>query len=152
MDMHQLTRIFCQIDDFCKEFHDHMKQHLLPSSSKNRRGPACSLSDSEIMTILIFFQSSGYRNFKQFYIGFLSEYWGKAFPTLPSYHRFLEIMSRVVIPFVLFSQWHGGHRTGIYYIDSSGLPVSHLKRSKRHKTFKEAAKYMGIRQWVGFLD
>jgi len=42
---------------------------------------------------------------------------------------------------ILFSQLRCSKRTGIYYIDSSCLPVCHLKRSKRHKTFKQAAEY-----------
>ena len=42
---------------------------------------------------------------------------------------------------VLFTQIRSGKRTGIYYIDSSCLPVCHLKRSRRHKTFDEIAKY-----------
>lgn len=33
------------------------------------------------------------------------------------------------------------NRTGIYYIDSSCLPVCHLKRSNRHKTFDTIAQY-----------
>ena len=141
MDIHQLTRIFCQIDDFCKELNSYTNQKALPSPSRSKRGPRCSLSDSEIMTILIFFQASGYRNFKTFYTHFLLDYWHHAFPNLPSYHRFLELMPRVAIPLVLFSQLNCGKKTGLYYIDSSCLPVCHLKRSKRHKTFKEIAQY-----------
>ena len=143
MDMNQLTRIFCQVDDFCKEFNQYSQNKLLPSSTGNghRRGPKCCLSDSEIMTILIFFQSSGWRNFKHFYIQFLDVYWKKEFPHLPSYNRFIEIMDRVVIHLVLFSQLNTGKRTGIYFIDLTCLPACHLKRSKRHKTFDEIAKY-----------
>lgn len=141
MDINQLTRIFCEIDDFCNEFNDHMKHQLLPSTRKNRPGPNCSLSDSEMMVILVFFQSSGYRHFKAFYTQFLAVYWKSAFPTLPSYNRFIELMPRVIAPLTLFSQLHTGKRTGIYYVDSSCLPVCHLKRSRRHKTFEEVAKY-----------
>lgn len=141
MDISQLTRIFCEIDDFCKEFNNHMEGQLLPSSSGARRGPRCCLSDSEIMLILIFFQSSRYRNFKTFYVSFLSEYFKTAFPALPSYNRFIEIMPRVMMQLTLFSQLRFKKRTGIYYVDSSCLPVSHLKRSKRHKTFKNVAEY-----------
>ena len=36
---------------------------------------------------------------------------------------------------------YAGKRTGIYYIDSSCLPVCHIKRSKRHKTFDKIAEY-----------
>ncbi len=50
-------------------------------------------------------------------------------------------MGRAIVPMVLFTQLHLGKRTGIYYIDSSYLPVSHLKRSKRHKTFSQIAQY-----------
>lgn len=141
MDTNQLTRIFCEIDDFCKEFSDYITTKMLPTSSKGQRGPRCRLSDSEIMTILIVFQSSGFRNFKKYYCGFLSEYWCSAFPKLPSYNRFIEIMPRVVMQLILFSQLRCGKRTGIYYIDSSCLPVCHLKRSKRNKSFKNVAKY-----------
>lgn len=41
----------------------------------------------------------------------------------------------------IFTQFKGGKKTGIYYIDSSCLPVCHLKRSKRHKTFDAIADY-----------
>lgn len=143
MDISQLTRIFCQIDDFCKELKQYSHKKLLPSLSdpSHRRGPKCCLNDSEIMTILIFFQSSGWRNFKNFYLQFLGVYWKKEFPHLPSYNRFIELMSRVIFPLVLFSQINAGKRTGFYYIDSTCLPVCHLKRSRRNKTFKEIAKY-----------
>jgi len=34
-----------------------------------------------------------------------------------------------------------GKRTGIYYIDSSCLPVCHLKRHRRHKVFENIATF-----------
>ncbi|MDX1940002.1 MAG: IS982 family transposase [Saprospiraceae bacterium] len=114
--------------------------YLLPSS-KSRKGPLCCLSDSEIMTILILFQSSQWRNFKNYYTYFLATFHKTAFPKLPSYNRFIEIMHRVIFHLVLFSQIYSGKRTGIYYIDSTCLPVCHLKRSARHKTFDEIAQY-----------
>jgi hypothetical protein len=143
MDMNQLTRIFCDIDDFCKELNGYMQNKLLPSPnvSPARKGPPCCLSDSEIMTILIFFQSSSFRNFKHFYTGFLCVYWKNEFPILPSYNRFIEIMNRVIFHLTLFAQVRSGKHTGIYYIDSTCLPVCHLKRSRRHKTFDEIAQY-----------
>jgi hypothetical protein len=114
--------------------------YFLPSPTK-RRGPKCCLSDSEIMMILILFQSSQWRNFKNYYNHFLSTYYKTAFPKLPSYNRFIEIMNRVIFHLILFSQINSGKRTGIYFIDSTCLPVCHLKRSTRHKTFDEIAQY-----------
>lgn len=137
----QLVTIFCEIDDFCKELDKNMSQSLLQGPTKGRRGPACSLSISEIMTIKILFQMIGYRNFKTFYCSFLQVYWKHYFPELPSYTRMVELIHRAIFPLTLFTQFKAGKRTGIYYIDASCLPVSHLKRSRRNKVFKEIAEY-----------
>lgn len=137
----QLITIFCEVDDFCKEFDQNISQPLLSSPTKGRRGPKCSLSISEIMTIKILFQMVGYRNFKTFYTGFLQKYWLHYFPSLPSYNRFVELMPRAIVPLTIFTQLNCGKKTGIYYIDSSCLPVCHLKRSKRNKTFDAVAHY-----------
>jgi hypothetical protein len=134
MTERQLVSIFCEIDDFCKELDKNISQSLLTNLKKSKRGPDCCLSVSEIMSIQILFQMIGYRNFKTFYL-FLESYWKKYFPKLPSYQRFIELMSRTIFPLTLFTQIKSGKKTGIYYIDSSCLPVSHLKRSKRNKTF-----------------
>ncbi len=50
-------------------------------------------------------------------------------------------MKRAIFPMTVFTQLKSGKRTGIYYLDSSCLPVSHLKRSRRHKTFDQIAQY-----------
>lgn len=140
MDINQLTDIFCQVDDFCKDFDSYVHAKLLPNPSPHR-GPSCCLSEAEIMTILIAFQNSGYRHFKLFYTGHIRQFWRGAFPSLPSYNRFIELIHRVFFHLILFAQIHSGKRTGIYYIDSSCLPVCHLKRSSRHKTFDAIAEY-----------
>lgn len=138
---HQLVSIFCEIDDFCKELEKNMSQLQLTGPSKGKRGPAGCLSISEIMMIQILFQMVGYRNFKTFYTSFLQVYWRKYFPKLPSYQRFVELMSRALFALTMFTQFKSGKKTGIYYIDGSCLPVCHLKRSKRNKVFKEIAQY-----------
>lgn len=105
MDMNQLTGIFCQIDDFCKELNHYSKGKFLPSPT-TRRGPACCLSDSEIMTILILFQSSRWRDFKNYYHHFLSTYYHAAFSTLPSY------IETVINHFKHhYHIWHTRHRS-----------------------------------------
>jgi len=141
MQEHQLVAIFCEIDDFCKEFDENISQPLLAGPTKGKRGPKCCLSISEIMTIQILFQMLGYRNFKTFYTSFLQVFWKQYFPALPSYQRFIEITSRAIFPLTLFAQLKSGKKTGIYYIDASCLPVCHLKRSRRNKVFKTIAEY-----------
>ena len=75
MDMHQLTDIFCQIDDFCNRLDDYTEDYMLTGPMKGARGPECGLAISEIMTILVMFQSSRVRDFKNFYRGLLCLYY-----------------------------------------------------------------------------
>ena len=137
----QLTSIFCEIDDFCKQLDELMKHKLLASPHAGARGPTPGLAVSEIMTLLIMFHHIRYRDFKTFYTGFVQVYWRAYFPKLPSYSRFITLMKQAIFPMTLFTQLRSGKRTGIYYIDSSCLPVCHLKRSKRHSTFECIAQY-----------
>jgi Transposase DDE domain len=137
----QLIAIFCEIDDFCKELDKNISELLLSAPIKGGRGPNCSVSISEIMTVQILFQMIGYRNFKIFYTGFLQNYWLHYFPNLPSYNRFVELIPRAILPLTLFTQFKCGKKTDIYYIDSSCLPVCHLKRSKRNQVFDTIAQY-----------
>lgn len=141
MDMHQLVNIFCEIDDFCNELDKYCGNYMLTGPTKSSRGPSCGIAISEIMTILVMFQMSKFRDFKNFYTGFLCCYHKHYFPQLPSYERFVILIKRAIFPLTIFTQLKAGKQTGIYYIDSSCLPVCHIKRSKRHKTFDFIAEY-----------
>ncbi|MFM8454400.1 MAG: transposase, partial [Gammaproteobacteria bacterium] len=142
-EMYQLRNIFSEIDDFCNNLSRHTFKYLLESDRvpKTKTGPSCCLSDSEIMTILILFQMVRFRDFKTFYCNFVQKNWLSYFPKLPSYNRFVELMKRVIFPMTLFVHYKNGRKNNIYYIDSSCLPVCHLKRSKRHATFDNVAQY-----------
>ncbi len=61
-----LLPLFCHVDDFYKRFEPHWHREQLGSGSKRRRR-AGKLSSSEIMTIMIHFHQSRYRNFKSYY-------------------------------------------------------------------------------------
>ena len=56
------------------------------------------LCESEIMIIVIEYQMSGYRTFKWFYLNHVRVFWREAFPNLPSYNRFVEMMSEILEP------------------------------------------------------
>ena len=114
---------------------------MLKGPSIGKRGPKAGLAISEVMTILLMFHHVRFRDFKTFYEGYVQRHWLHAFPHLTSYSRFITIMKQAIFPMTLFAQIHSGKQTGIYYIDSSCLPVCHLKRSKRHKTFEQVAEY-----------
>lgn len=116
MDAHQLTDIFCEIDDFCNMLDAHTEHYMLTGPMRAKRGPACGLALSEIMTLLIMFQSSRVRDFKNFYIGHLCFYYKGYFPKLPCYERFISLMQRAIFPLSIFTQLKAGKQTGIYYI------------------------------------
>ncbi|MFO1258414.1 MAG: hypothetical protein U1E78_08415 [Gammaproteobacteria bacterium] len=98
LEVHQLVRIFCEIDDFCKQLENYTTHLFLTGPSKPKRGPSCRLSISEIMTILILFQMIRFRDFKTFYNGFLMQHYKHYFPDLPSYNRFIELIPRAIFP------------------------------------------------------
>jgi hypothetical protein len=54
---------------------------------------------------------------------------------MPCYERFVALQQGVLIPLLCFLLSRLGHRTGIYYIDSTALAVCHNRRIGRHKTF-----------------
>ena len=91
---YKITEIFCAVDEFCKEFDKQIdKKSLMSSDGKSRRYRKASLSDSEIMTILIVFQFGSFRNFKHYYLFFIRQYLKSDFPNAVSYNRFVELQS-----------------------------------------------------------
>ena len=82
---YKITEIFCAVDEFCKEFDKEVdKKSLMSSDGKPRRYRKASLSDSEIMTILIVFQFGSFRNFKHYYLFFIKQHLKSDFPNAVS--------------------------------------------------------------------
>ena len=128
---------YCQVDDFCKEFSYETTRKLI-SGKEKQRDRATKLSLSEIVTILISFQTSGYRTFKQYY-AYLQQFHRGAFPCLVSYSRFVRLIPRVLVPATAFLQSRMGTVTGISFIDSTSIKVCTNKRISRNKVFKDVA-------------
>src|SRR5690349_3703879 len=62
------------------------------------------------------------------------------FPKAPCYARFIALTHHVWVPLTVFLLTRMGRRTGIYYIDSTPLPVCHPRRINRHKVFAGLAE------------
>ena len=135
-----LTHLFCSVDDFCQAFLPVWKQAHLPAKGKRRR--ARSLSESEIMTLLIAFHQSGFRNFKTFYLGYVCRHLPNAFPRLVSYPRFIEFIPSVLVPLAAYLKCLLGKGTcrGISFVDSTPLAVCDNHRIKQHKVFATLAQ------------
>jgi hypothetical protein len=134
-----LVEIFCEIDDFCKYFEEEWKNNLL-SSGATKRVRKSTLSMSEVMTIVVYFHTSGYRNFKCYYKHYVLEHLRWAFPRLVSYNRFVELMQGVLIPLCSLLHIRKGKVTGISFVDSMVLSVCHNRRIHSHRVFQGLAK------------
>src|SRR5215210_1132698 len=133
----RLVEDFCQFDDFCQGFYPHWEAQLLAEGSApcKKRGPEAGLADSEIMTILVLYHSSHFKNFKTFYEGIVLALLRPAFPKAPCYARFIALTSHVWVPLTMFLLSRMGRKSGLYYIDSTALAVCHNRRIPRHKVF-----------------
>lgn len=63
----EIDNLFYEIDDFCQSFENYFKPHVL-ANKVLKRNRSSSLCLSEIVTIIIYFHCSSYRNFKDYYI------------------------------------------------------------------------------------
>jgi hypothetical protein len=134
-----LLEIFCDVDDFMLIFDNWFKTHAL-TQTPSTRGRKATLSKSEVMTIVIWFHQSHYRDFKTFYLNYVCPYLRSEFPNLVSYNRFVELMPGVLLPMCVYMYLRRGDTTGIAFVDSTPLPVCHTKRIPRHKTFAGLAR------------
>jgi len=132
-----LLELFVDVDNFCQDYDAQTKRKAL---GNKKSGPSQRLSISEIMTILIHFHQSNYRNFKHYYKHYVIRQLASEFPKLVSYNRFVELTSTVLLPLCSYLQKSFGACTGINFIDSTPLAVCHNKRIKRNKVFKHLAK------------
>ena len=76
---------------------------MLTGPMRGRGGPSSGLAVSKIMTILVMFQSSRKRYFKNFYTGLLSQFYKRYFPKLPGYQRFVQLIERAIFPLTIFT-------------------------------------------------
>ena len=130
--------MFCDIDDFCLLF-EPVWQHQQLAAAPRQRHRAASLTLSEVMTIVVLFHASGYRNFKTFYTEYVSKHLLWAFPKLVSYNRFVELMPSALVPWCCYLQTRRGVCSGISFVDSTAIAVCHNRRIHSHKVCADLA-------------
>ena len=132
--MESLVELFCDVDDFCQSFLPAWKGQLLTSGLIQRQR-ARQLNLSEIMTLLILFHQSHYRNFKAFYHDYVLKHLRTEFPGLVSYSRFVEFMPSALWPLCAYARQCCGACTGITFLDSTPIAVCDNHRIHAHKVF-----------------
>ncbi len=76
-----------------------IKFNNLAKKTRNRK---TTMSEAEMMSILLLFQYGQFTNFKHFYIHYVQKHLQDCFPKTFSYSRFIQLQSRVAIPLMLF--------------------------------------------------
>ena len=136
--MPSLEELFCHVDDFCQAFEPRWQRQLLTHNLQTRQRSR-ALCLSEVMTILISFHQSHYRNFKAYYIHHVCKYWQQAFPQLVKYNRFVEWTPSCLVPLCCYLKSCFGRSTGISFVDSTKLAVCHNRRISQHRVCKDTA-------------
>ncbi|MEM8714555.1 MAG: IS982 family transposase [Cyanobacteria bacterium P01_G01_bin.4] len=131
-----ISQLFWEVDEFCQSCEPHCSQHLQLGSGEPPVAYRSRLSLSEVTTIVIGFQGSGYRTFKEFYTRQVLPHWRSAFPNLVSDTRFVELMPWSMMVLCCFLQTRRGEVTGISFADSTPIEVCHPCRSTSHRVFK----------------
>ncbi len=129
-----LIELFCDLDDF-PGWHG---RQVMAGERQRRR--ASRLAASEIMTLLVSFHPSQYRNFKAYYLLHVYSHLRGAFPGLTSYSRFIALIPAVLIPLCVYLQPRKGIAPGIAFIDSTAIVMCHNRRIQRHKVFQTLAR------------
>jgi Transposase DDE domain len=132
----KLIELFIVCDDFCKALTQWQLQEgrLVKTRSSE-------LSDSEMLTIVIFYHYSGSKCFRYYYQDWVQAQLSSYFPTLISYERFVARMPRLLPGLFLLLKWlcAQSQRTGYYIIDSKPLAVCDNHRISTNKVFGQKA-------------
>lgn len=145
--MESLLELFVNVDDFCQVFLPFWERKLLRDGNKKRRR-AGQLSVSEIMTIMIHFHQSHYRDFKSYYTDHVCQHLSREFPNLVSYERFVILIPSILGPLSAYLKSLYGRCHGISFIDSTALLVCDKHRIHNHKVFAGLAERgKGSRGW-----
>ena len=98
-----ITTLYYLVDDFCKIFNSWEKANLLPTNKIRHR--AGNLSLAELLTIVLYFYLSPCKDFKNYYLYFLSAKYSNYFK-LVSYSRIIQLWSSLVLPLVILLHTH----------------------------------------------
>ena len=134
-----IVALFYDLDKFAISFEPRWKRRLLSDGKRHRRRK-CRMHLSEVMTILILFHASHYRNFKHFYLEHVCQHLTGEFPQLLSYNRFVERIPEAFAALVCYMRTRMAPCSGISFIDSTALRVCHNLRIASHRVMVPLAQ------------
>ncbi|SPR13809.1 transposase [Orientia tsutsugamushi] len=132
-----IITVYYLIGNFCKIYQEWERKRLIPSSNQRNRDGKFSLA--ELLTITIYFYLSPCKDFKNYYLYYLSHKY-KGYFRLPSYSMIIQLWPRMLLPLAVLMHYLKGEETGIYYIDSTKLAICHNKRISSNRVFNRFSK------------
>lgn len=131
----KLIEIFLECDDFCKKISTYQLENNFETEPISEL-----MSESEMMSIVIYYHHSGFKCFKYYYECIVQRILKSYFPKSYSYTRFVNLMKRLNFPlFAFLTACRLSASSQGNYIDATKLVVCHNKRIFSHKVFKGLA-------------
>jgi hypothetical protein len=131
----KLTEIFIECDDFCKKLSAYQLDNNFETQFISKL-----MSESEMMSIVIYYHHSGFKCFKYYYECIIEKVLKSYFPKSYSYARFINLMKRLNFSlFAFLTACRLSAPSQGNYIDATKLVVCHNKRIFTHKVFKGLA-------------
>ena len=134
-----ILRLFFDCDEGCQDFLPRLTARQLPAGKPHRRR-ASGLSTSQVMTLVILFETSGLRNFKTFSTQRLLSDLRAEFPGALSDQRCVELQASAVIPRAAFLDSRLGNCRGLSFVDATRSAICHHRPSNSHKVLCGVAK------------
>ena len=134
---HQMTEIYCFIDDYLKA-HPHCAQWRRSPHSVPR------FTDAEVLTIALLQGSFQVPTLKQTY-RLIGANFRSAFPHLPTYSEWLRRLHQLTIHVGLLLEATSAneHSTAFYLVDSKPIPLCHQLRHGRVRLMREDGARFG---------
>lgn len=135
---HQMTEIYCFVDDY-------LRAH--PALWKWRRSPHSRprFTDSEVITIALLQAPLGVASLKKTY-RMVARNWRSAFPALPTYTQWvnrLHQLTRQVGALLSATCGHDSADARLYLMDSKPIPLCHTLRHGRVRLLREDGARFG---------
>jgi len=129
LQAHHITDVYCVVDDLVSE----------PPKPKGGRPPA--LSQSEVVTILIWNTLTVKQQTLKDLYAWVDRYHRLDFPALPPYNRFVDHCHRALPVLLMLLQQTLASDAPLKFVDSTMLEVCRLVRADRHKICKNIAQF-----------
>jgi hypothetical protein len=138
-----LTIIFCQVDDFCKQYSELARQNFLPYENIGcvREKTGRNMTTSEVVTVHIYYAmcSEEFKTFKAFYKHAYAQL-KSDFRGLLSYGRLIELKQEIMAPMTLFLKSIFVECDKKSFVDSTRIEACKIKREYSHRVLKGVAR------------